>query len=83
MPTWTLKTPRNDDPGELLKFLQELIQYLKYISEHLDGDNVPMLKNLNDSIKSLEATYNQKFEEFETWKTQVNNDIEYIKSKLA
>lgn len=83
MPAWTLKTPRNDDPKELLRFLQELIQYLKYISEHLDGDNVPMLKNLNDSIKSLENTYNQKFEEFETWKTQVNNDIEYIKSRLT
>lgn len=82
MPAWTLKTPRNDDPKELLRFLQELIQYLKYISEHLDGDNVPMLKKVNAQLKDLDLSveridnkYAMAFAELEDWKAVVESAL--------
>ena len=55
MPVFTLKTPQDPNPKELLSFLQELTQYLKYITEHLDEDNVPKLKDLAAGQRQLEA----------------------------
>lgn len=54
MPVWTLKTLQSDDPKEHTRYLQELVLYLKYITEHLDEANVPLLKDVNENLKALE-----------------------------
>jgi len=86
MPVWTLKTPQSKDPNEILRYLQELIQYLKYITEYLDEDNVPSLKEVKTQLETLKrsvAEINTKNESFEEWKTQVNNALDYLRSKVG
>lgn len=78
MPAWTLKTPNHDDPKELVRFLQELVQYMRYITAYLDEENVPMLKDVKEQLKDLDLSveridnkYAMAFAELEDWKALV------------
>lgn len=44
MPLFTMHEPQSSNPTELRSYLTELVSYLGFLLENLDGDNVPQLR---------------------------------------
>ena len=84
MPAWTMKTPQSEDPKEQSVFMYELVQYLKYLTEHLDEDNVPMLRDLKTALGmgDIDNNYLGVFTDFVKINEGQNEVIAAVKTEV-